>query len=392
MGRGPGRLESGPPSCWRSCCMPQDVGVGQLFAAQLPARSAPAEDQGTVAERRDLVGLGAGNDDRPCPRRPACARRRARRAWRSMSRPRVGSSSSSTFGSRRHPLRRARSSAGCRPTASTPAPPPRMPNCFMYGARDGVLVLEQEPAAATAARCCARPACPGSAPATPRSSGTSARPGADRVARATRRDSGLPAHLDLQVVALRPGRPPNSPRSTLVRPAPTRPARPRISPACRSNDTRPRTSSTTSGRAVGGARRRSTLMPPAPARNSTSLSRVASFGRHLGHLLPVAQADDPVGDLQDLAPGGARCRPWRGPACADRASSVEQPRRVGLGQRRGRLVEQQHLRVQRQRARDLRRAASARATATRSGVRGSMPPPTRSSAFAAPAGRARRDR
>ena len=37
----------------------QDVGVGQLLTAKLPGDRAAAEHQGTVAERRDLVGLRA---------------------------------------------------------------------------------------------------------------------------------------------------------------------------------------------------------------------------------------------------------------------------------------------------------------------------------------------
>src|SRR6476646_3245832 len=41
----------------------QDVGVGQLLTAKLPGDRAAAEYQGAVAERRDLVGLRARDDD-----------------------------------------------------------------------------------------------------------------------------------------------------------------------------------------------------------------------------------------------------------------------------------------------------------------------------------------
>src|SRR5688572_167487 len=41
----------------------QDVGVGQLGARQLARDGAAAHHQRAVAQRRDLVGLGAGDDD-----------------------------------------------------------------------------------------------------------------------------------------------------------------------------------------------------------------------------------------------------------------------------------------------------------------------------------------
>src|SRR6185295_16039012 len=41
----------------------QDVGVGQLLAAKLARDDAAGEHQRAVAERRDLVGLGARHDD-----------------------------------------------------------------------------------------------------------------------------------------------------------------------------------------------------------------------------------------------------------------------------------------------------------------------------------------
>src|SRR4051812_47515231 len=40
----------------------EDVGVGQLLAAELTGDGAAAEDQGPMTERRDLVGFGARDD------------------------------------------------------------------------------------------------------------------------------------------------------------------------------------------------------------------------------------------------------------------------------------------------------------------------------------------
>ena len=190
-------------------------------------------------------------------------------------------------------------------------------------------------------------------PCDARSSGTSARPARDRVGGRVEIGPACPRTLTCRLSGRRPGRPPNRPAqhagAARARPGP---ARPRISPACRSNDTRPRTDSTTSVAAAGGACMSVEYTPPAPARNSTRLVARRLGRRQLGDLLAVAQADDAVGDLQDLG------QPVRDvdhpqPLLAQIAQQVEQAGGVAFGQRRGRLVEQQHLGVQRQRPRDL---------------------------------------
>ncbi len=75
-------------------------------------------------------------------------------------------------------------------------------------------------------------------------------------------------------------------------------------------------------------------------------------GREVDHLHAVAQADDAIGDLENFA------QPMRDvdqpqTLGAEIAQQLEQPARVGLGQRGGRFVEQQDLGVERQGARDL---------------------------------------
>ena len=273
-------------------------------------------------------------------RTTSCTSRLAR-----MSRPRVGSSSSSTFGLARHPLaehdlllvaaRQRRSRARRRGCGSAPCTAARSPSRPRAGTRssDGSAMLRSTSMLRIS-------------PCEPRSSGTSAKP-ASIASRGVRIDERLAPDL--------------SPRARTGARRTARAARwcaPRR-PGPPGPGSRPRAGRTTRARAPTAAPpARSSAAPPrstlvVPARSSTSLSQRRLPRRQLGDPLAVAQADDPVGDLQDLAQAVRDVDHRDAVACADRAAASNSRAASVSRQRRGRLVEQQHLGVQRQRARDL---------------------------------------
>ena len=75
--------------------------------------------------------------------------------------------------------------------------------------------------------------------------------------------------------------------------------------------------------------------------------------RHRVDVAPVAHDRDPVGDLLAARPSGARCRRSPTPRAREVADDPEQLVDLGVVQRRGRLVHDQHVGVERQRLGDL---------------------------------------
>ena len=171
---------------------------------------------------------------------------------------------------------------------------------------------------------------------------------ADRVAAASGSTASAPCSV---IVPASTGSAPKMARATSVRPAPIRPAKPRISPR-RSVEARRRRT-----RRCGAGRRTCSIDLVASASRFASgnfssserptIMRDDLVDRGRGEIVgrdvaAVAQHRDAVDDLGQSRRAGARCRRCPTPDALELVDDLEQMPRLLLGQRRGRLVHDQH--------------------------------------------------